>query len=215
MKDVSGVYDGRTRGQGPGLRRALGGREASDPAREARPVGARGSKAAGRPGGAHGDPVRAEDGDPLGGAPAGDGLRLRHDMLAASGRVAQGRSVGGAAPSLARPIARGGQDRLVARGRGLLPRESGGSGGEKPGPAPSIGAGPAASTTFSWTPAGSRWRRSSRGATGTTSPSSSPSSMRLRRFAASPADRDAGPTGSTGTGPTAPGPIAGRCGSAG
>src|SRR5512147_1807722 len=85
--------------------------------------------------GADRHPVRAEVGHPLGVAAPGDGLRLRHDLLAALARLAEGRRVGAAAPGPARPAGPGERDRLGS----LLARQrfcSGQKGGELTGPNP-------------------------------------------------------------------------------
>ncbi len=59
-----------------------------------------------RPSRAHGHPVRAQDGHPLGDAPPREGLRFGHDLLAASEGVAPSRGVGAPARGVARPPGR-------------------------------------------------------------------------------------------------------------
>jgi len=57
--------------------------------------------------------VRAEDRHCLGRPSAGDGLRLRHDVLATLGRLAEGRRLGQVAPTAAGGAAASRPDRLV------------------------------------------------------------------------------------------------------
>lgn len=63
---------------------------------------------------AYGHPVRAEDGHCLGGPAAGDGMWLRHDLLATIGGLAEGGRVGQVARLAAGRVAAGRPDRLVA-----------------------------------------------------------------------------------------------------
>ena len=91
--------------------------------------------ARGRPQGAGRHPVRAQVRHPLGHAAAGDGLRLRHDLLAKAPGLAGGRGVGEAPPGPARPPRQGQRDRLgplLARQR----ERAGEKGGELTGPNP-------------------------------------------------------------------------------
>lgn len=105
------------------------------------PVATRAAKTEGRapasagPEGTYGHPVRSAQWYPLGDATPGDGLWKRHDLLAKTEGLAEGRGVAQTAPGAPRPFRRGGQDRL---GTGLArfsectrPR-----GGEKTGPNP-------------------------------------------------------------------------------
>lgn len=79
--------------------------------------------------------VRAQDRDPLGVSSAGNGLRLRDDLLAAATRLAAGGRVGPLTPRAARPSAGRRPDRLVASGGGQCQRARG-WGGPKTGPNP-------------------------------------------------------------------------------
>src|SRR2546423_4894269 len=81
-------------------------RAAAAPAAAAQPQG--GPPACGRPGLPDRRPVRAQDRYRLGGPAAGDGLRLRHDLLAALARLARSRRVGKTARDAAGPAAQGG-----------------------------------------------------------------------------------------------------------
>ena len=74
------------------------------------------------PGGADGHPLRAQDRHCLGGPAPGDGLRQRHELLAAAGRLAASRGVGAPAPLVPGEAGRGGQDRLAPLPGGLLQR---------------------------------------------------------------------------------------------
>jgi transposase len=62
---------------------------------------------------ADGHPVRAAVRHPVGDAPAGNGLRLRHELLAPTARLAASRSLGSVARSTAGQIACGRSHRLV------------------------------------------------------------------------------------------------------
>src|SRR3712207_9107466 len=73
---------------------------------EGRPSADRGSRGADR------HPLRAQVGHPLGDAAAGDGLRLRHDLLAAPARPAGGGRLAGVPPYAARPPRAGRPGRL-------------------------------------------------------------------------------------------------------
>lgn len=86
-----------------------------DPA-ETTPVPVSGTQAGPGPQGSDRDRVRAQDGDPMGGPAAGDGLWQRHDLLAAPARVAGGGRVATAARTAAGPLAGRRQNRLVTRG---------------------------------------------------------------------------------------------------
>jgi transposase len=79
--------------------------------------------------------VRANDGHSLGGSAVGDGLWLRHDLLAAAGSVAAGRRVGQVAPHLTGQVATGRSDRLVSGDRRQCGLE-GRDGWQKTGPNP-------------------------------------------------------------------------------
>ena len=81
---------------------------------EGRPPAGRGPRRSDR------HPVRAEERHPLGDAPGKDGLRLRHDLLAAAQGLAGGRHLAGVPPRAARPARQGRADRLepVLAGRG-------------------------------------------------------------------------------------------------
>jgi transposase len=79
--------------------------------------------------------LRPEIGHPLGAAAPGDGLRLRHDVLAAAARLAGGRGVGRAAPQAAGP-ARPGRPHRLEPGGGRLGPGPGKKGGAGTGPNP-------------------------------------------------------------------------------
>lgn len=70
--------------------------------------------------------VRASHRHSLGNAAAGDELRLRHDLLAETARLASRRSLGPAASAAAESVERRSSNRLVARGRRLGVGASGG-----------------------------------------------------------------------------------------
>src|SRR5512133_56198 len=71
----------------------------------------------------------------MGDAPAGDGVRLWHDLLEAPRGVARSGSVGMSALDATRPVGRSGPHRLVAGVLGLGER-TGSRGGQKSGPNP-------------------------------------------------------------------------------
>jgi len=94
-----------------------------------------GSEAVAGPASVAGDPVRLVHGDLVASSAARTWLRVRGDLLAADGRVAEGGRVGAAARVAAREVARCGRDRVVARGRGFQSRASE-KGGSATGPSP-------------------------------------------------------------------------------
>src|SRR5262249_60115078 len=83
-----------------------------------------GSEAAAGPGGAARDLVCAAYRDLVAASAARARLRVRGDLLAADGRVAEGRRLGAAARAPAREVAGRRRDRAVARGRRLDSRAS-------------------------------------------------------------------------------------------
>src|SRR6202167_5088090 len=85
--------------------------------------------------GADWDPVRAPDGDRVGVLAAGDGVRFRHDVLAAATRLADSGRVGATAPGSARRAWRSRSDRLVASGARCVECASK-RGGQETGPNP-------------------------------------------------------------------------------
>src|SRR5712672_362409 len=62
--------------------------------------------------------IRAQDRHRLGISPAGDGMRIGHDLLASPARLAAPRHLDQAASSAAEQASRGRQNRLVAGGSG-------------------------------------------------------------------------------------------------
>src|SRR5207237_7270896 len=100
-------------GEAAGQRRAVAAFRAADPdGRAALPVP--GAQADRRSEGVDRDLVRVADGDPVGVFAAGDGLWLRHDLLAAATGVAAGGRLAAAARAAVGEAERGRPDRLVA-----------------------------------------------------------------------------------------------------
>ena len=128
-----GCHGGRTNGQATAHGRALGTHRTLSTATETASQGR--SEADRTPPNVDRHLVRTQDRHPLGGSSAGDGLWMRHDLLASAARVARSRCLAGHPPRVAQPIARGRQDRLVTSfGRQRF--RSGGFWGEKTGPNP-------------------------------------------------------------------------------
>ena len=98
-------------------------------------VGQGWTAAGGQSGGTYRHLVRAEDRHRLGRPSAGDGLRVRHDVLAPPGRLAEGRRLGQAAPVAAGRTATSRPDRLVPSNRRQRVLESR-DGWQKTGPNP-------------------------------------------------------------------------------
>jgi len=114
-------------------RRPLGPRR---PAAAARATQAQGRPTArARPRRPHGHHLRPQVGHPLGDVAAGDGLRLRGDLLAAAARLAGRWRLGPAPPRAAGPSRRGRPHRLEPREPGLGQRP-GQKGGDLVGPNP-------------------------------------------------------------------------------
>src|SRR5487761_1950755 len=122
-------------GQTTGGRNALARNCAAAAGAETATAAVSGAQTGGRPAGADGDCLRAEDRHRLGGPAAGAGLRQRYDLLAADAGVVGGRGVGSAANRLGPPAGPGGQNQLVA-GRGGLQQCAGGFWGTQTGPSP-------------------------------------------------------------------------------
>src|SRR5262245_18882692 len=126
----------RWRGDGKtdGGRRTLG-RDRADPAKEASAQTQFGAKTTMQSPGINGNPFCAAVGHSVGIPASGNGLRLRHDLLATAEILAAPRGMGPAAPDSACETAR-------ARAAGLLPRhcrqlyDSRRRRGEKTGPNP-------------------------------------------------------------------------------
>jgi len=161
------------------------------------------------------DPVRAEDGNPVGGSSPGTRLGMRDDLLATAGRVAGCWRVGRAASGASRTSAPLETDRLVACRRRLLHDSSRGGGGKKAGQVPWIEAVPVASIICSRTAKASRSWCSSPRRTATTSRSSSRWSMPSRLFKVDAADRGEDQIVSSQTVATTPNVIGNNFGSEG
>jgi transposase len=101
-------------------RRALESRRTTDPTAQAKAVSLSGSKALAPSEGTNRHPLRAEERHSLGDVAPGNGMRLRHVLLAILARVGGSRSLGQAARGDAREAPRSKQDRLVPCDRGQL-----------------------------------------------------------------------------------------------
>jgi transposase len=87
------------------------------------------------PSGSDWDPLRAQDRHRLGRSTPGNGLWLRHDLLASPERLAKGRRVGQNPPGIAKPIAAGRPNRFFSCG-GRLGLSTSSFWGAKTGPNP-------------------------------------------------------------------------------
>ena len=165
LHQVERCHGGHRDGTAIGHGRPVGGDRTA--AAQAPQASARRSSAAGRPGDAERDFVCAQDRHSVGVPAAGNGLRVGHDLLAPTARLAEGRRVGSTAPRASRPSACGGQDRFLA-GRGGQRLGSGRGRGKKRGQTPQTAANRARSTTSSRMRKAFRWPFDSPEPSGTT-----------------------------------------------